>query len=106
MRAIETGTVRITLVCFNGIITAILFKAVLHVPGFLTNLVSISCLRKKGIYWRSDNFTLQMTRTDAKIGSCKLVGSLSILQTNQAQDFAMVTKAVQKTRQKPTWELL
>ncbi len=43
-----------------------------------------------------------MTKTDAEIGICKLVESLFVLQTNEAQDFAMVTKAVQKTGQKPT----
>lgn len=43
------------------------------VPGFLTNLVSVSRLREKGVYWRSDNFTLRMTKTEAEIGICKLV---------------------------------
>ncbi len=47
-----------------------------------------------------------MTKTDAEIGICKLVTSLFVLQTNEAQDFEMVTKAVQTTGQKPTWELL
>ncbi len=47
-----------------------------------------------------------MTKTDVEIGICKLVGSLFVSQTNEAQDFAMVTKAVQTTGQKPTCELL
>ncbi len=47
-----------------------------------------------------------MTRTDAEIGINKLVGSLFVLQTNKAKNFAMVIKAVQKTGQKPTWGLL
>ena len=47
IRAIRTGTVQMTLVCPNGARTAILLKGVLYVPGFLTNLVSISHLQKK-----------------------------------------------------------
>ena len=35
-----------------------------------------------------------------------LVGSLFVWQTNEAQDFAMVTKEVQTTAQKTTWEFL
>lgn len=34
------------------------------------------------------------------------MGSLFVLQTNEAQDFAMVTKAAQNIWQKSTWELL
>lgn len=106
IKAVGTGAVRITLVCSNGATTVILLKGVLHVPGFLTNLVSVSRLCEKGVYWRSDNFTLRMTKTDAEIRICKLVGSLFVLQTNEVQDVAMVTKAAQNIRQKPTWELL
>ena len=47
-----------------------------------------------------------MTKTDAEIGICKLVGSLFVLQKKEAQDFAMVSKAVQTTWQKPTRQLL
>lgn len=98
--------VQITLVCFKGAITVILLKGVLYVPGFLTNLISVSRLWEKSVYWCSNNFTLRMTKTDTKIGICKLVGSLFMLQTNKAQDFAMVTMAVQNIQQKPIWELL
>ena len=48
---------------------------------------------------------LQMTKTDAKIGICKIIESLFILQTEKAQNFAMVIKVVKKVCQKPTWEL-
>ncbi len=47
-----------------------------------------------------------MTKTDAEIGICMFVGSLFVLQTNEEQDFAMVTRAVQTTAQKTTWEFL
>ncbi len=106
IKAIGTGTVRITFVCSNDAKTAISLKEVLLILGFLTNLVSVSRLREKEVYLCSDNFTLWMTRTKAEIRICKLVGSLFLLQTNEAQDFAMVTKSVQKTGQKPTWDLL
>ncbi len=66
----------------------------------------VSCLQEKGVYWRSDNFTLQMTKTNVEIRICKPVRNLFVLQTNEAKDFAMVTKAVQTTEQEPTWELL
>ena len=79
IKAIGTGTIRITLVCFNGATTVILLKGVLHVPKFLTNLVLVSRLWEKGVYWRSDNFTLRITRTNAEIGMYKLVGSLFVL---------------------------
>lgn len=80
----------------------IILKRVLHVPGFLTNLVSVSRLHKKGLYWRSDNFTLQMIKADAEIEICNIVGSLFVLQTEEAQDFVMVTKVVKDICQKPT----
>ena len=98
--------VQMTLVSSKGARTAILLKGVLHVPAFLTIRVLVSCLQEKGVYWRSDNFTFWMTKTNAEIVIRKLVGSLFVLQTNKAQDFAIVTKAVQTTWQKPTWELL
>ncbi len=44
IKAKGTRTVRITLVCSKGAKTAISLKGVLHVPGFLTNLVSVSRL--------------------------------------------------------------
>ncbi len=106
IRAIGTGTVRMTLVCSNNTRTAILLKGVLNVLRFLLNLVSVSCLQEKRVYWRSKNFTLRMTKTDEEIRICKLVGSLFVLQKKEAQDFAMVSKAVQTTWQKATRELL
>lgn len=33
-----------------------------------------------------------MTKTDAEIGICKIVGSLFILQKEKDQDFAIITK--------------
>ena len=50
IKAIGTGTVRITLVCSNGATTVILLKGILHLSGFLTNLVSVSRLWKKRVY--------------------------------------------------------
>lgn len=102
IKAIGVGSVRITLVRSSGETMVIILKGVLHVPGFLTNLVSVSRLREKEVYWRSDDFTLRMTKTDAKIEVCKIVGSLFVLQTEEAQDFAMITKVAKNVRQKPT----
>ena len=94
---------QIILVRSTGKTMVIILKGVLHVPGFLTNLVSVSRSWKKGVYWRSDNFMLQMTKTDAEIGVCKIMGSLFVLQTEEAQNFAIVTKVVKNVCQKPTW---
>ena len=47
-----------------------------------------------------------MTKTDAEIGVCKIMESLFVLQIEEAQNFAMVTKVVKNVCQKPTWELL
>ena len=57
----------------------IILKKVLYVPGFLTNLVFLSSLQKKKIYWQLDNFIFQMTKTDVEIRVCKIVKSLFVL---------------------------
>ncbi len=59
-----------TLVCSKSARTAILLKGVLDVPGFLTNLVSVSRLQEKGVYWRYDYFMLRMTKADAELRIC------------------------------------
>lgn len=47
-----------------------------------------------------------MIKTNAKIGVCKIAGSLFVLQTKKTQDFAIVTKVIKDIYQKPTWVLL
>ena len=84
IKAVGVRSVQITLICSTGETMVIILKSVLHVPGFLTNLVSILRLREKGVYWQSDDFTLQMIKTDAIIGVCKIMGSLFVLQTEEA----------------------
>ena len=50
IKAVGVGSVQITLVRSTGETMVIILKCVLHVPGFLTNLVSVSRLREKGVY--------------------------------------------------------
>lgn len=83
IKAIGVESVQITLICLSGEIMVIIFKEVLYVFGFLTNQVFVPRLYEKKIYWRSDNFTLQMTKTDAKMKVCKIVRSLFVLQTEK-----------------------
>ena len=77
-----------------------------YLPWLLNNLMSVTRLRKKVVYQRSKYFTLYITNADADMEICKLVKSLYILQTNEVQDFAIITKAVQNSGQKQTWKLI
>lgn len=49
--AIEIGTVRMELKKFDGSNSFITIYNVLHILIFMKNLISVSLLRKKGIYW-------------------------------------------------------
>lgn len=49
IKANGTKSVQITLVCSNGATPVIMLKGVLHMPGFMTNLVLLIFLRKKGV---------------------------------------------------------
>lgn len=102
IKAVGVGSVQITLICSTGETLVIILKGMLHVLRFLINLISVLQLREKRVYWRSDDFTLQITKTDAKIGVCKIMGSLFVLQTEEAQNFVMVTKIVKNVCQKST----
>ena len=76
---------------------------VLHVPMFMTNLISVPLLQKNGIYWRSDDFTLRKMEDQSEVAVGKLMGSLFILFTNDSYEFALlsqisyITKPDQKT---------
>ena len=101
IKVVRVRSMKITLVRSTREIMIIILKGVLHVPDFLINLVFVSQLWKKGVNWQSDDFTLQMIKSDAEISVCKIMGSLFILQTEKAQNFAMVTKVVKNVYQKP-----
>ena len=58
IHAIGKGIVRIELTKSDGSHSFITIQDVLHVPMFMTNLISVSLLREKGIYWHSDDFIL------------------------------------------------
>lgn len=49
--AVGIGTVRIELKKSDGLNSFITIHNVLHVPTFMTNLISVSLLREKEIYW-------------------------------------------------------
>lgn len=50
IKTVGVGSVRITLIRSSGETIVIILKEVLHVPGFLTNLVFVLCLYKKRMY--------------------------------------------------------
>lgn len=85
------GNISLTLLCKDGSKTDVVLNEVLHVPGFITNLLSVKKLRNKHVYWRSDDLTLRVMRHDTEIGVAKSVGNLFVLQTTKAKEFALLT---------------
>ena len=65
---------------------------VLNVPTFMTNFISVSLLRKKEIYWRSDDFTLRKMQVQSKVAVGKLMGNLFILSINNLYEFALLSQ--------------
>lgn len=57
---------------------------VLHVPSFTTNLISISALRQKGAYWRTDMLTLHLTADNQQFAQCREIGKLFALEEDNA----------------------
>ncbi len=55
---IGKSTVRMELTKSDGSLSFITIHDVLHVPTFMTNLISVLLLRKKVIYCHFDDFTL------------------------------------------------
>ncbi len=74
----------------DGSHSFIIIHDVLHVNKFITNLISVSLLRKKNIYWRSNDFTLQKMQNQSEVGVDKLMGNLFILSTNNSYEFALL----------------
>ncbi len=58
VRAIGKDKVRMELTKSDGSHSFITIYDILHVPTFMTNLIFVSLLQKKGIYWRFDDFIL------------------------------------------------
>lgn len=57
---------------------------VLHVPSLITNLISISALRQKGAYWRTDTLTLHLTSDNQQFARCREIGKLFALEEENA----------------------
>lgn len=53
---------------------------VLHVPSLIGNLMSISALRKKGAYWRSDTLTLHLTSNNRQFAQYREIDKLFALE--------------------------
>lgn len=58
----------------------------LHVPGIITNLISVQKLDLKGIYWRSDDQKLHVLKTHKEVGVSRVVGDLYIVITDLQKD--------------------
>ncbi len=59
---------------------------VLHVPGIITNLISVRKLDLKGIYWRSDDQTLRFVKTYKEAVVLRIVGDLYVVVTDLQKD--------------------
>lgn len=49
---------------------------VLRVPGIITNLITVLKLDLRWIYWRSDDQTLRIAKTNREVGVSRIVGDL------------------------------
>ena len=58
----------------------------------MTNLISVSLLQNKEIYWRSDDFTLRKMEDQSEVAVGKLMGNLFILSTNDLYEFALLSQ--------------
>ena len=98
VQAIGKGTVQIELTKSDGSHSFIKIHNVLHVLMFMTNLISILLLREKGIYWRSDDFTLRKMQDQSEVAIGKLIGNLSIFSTNDWYEFALLSQIANVTK--------
>lgn len=71
----------------------IIIYDVLHVPFFITNLISIFLLCKKKIYWCSDNYILRRINDQSKVIVGQLMRSLFILSTIDLLEFALFSQS-------------
>lgn len=63
------GSVAMDSITQRGDRVPVIFTNVLHIPGIITNLISVRKLDLKGIYWRSDDQTLRIVETNRKVGA-------------------------------------
>lgn len=54
----------------------------LHVPGIITNLISVRKLNLKGIYWCSHDQTLRIIKTNREVGVFRIVGYVYAVMTD------------------------
>ncbi len=76
------GSVAMNWITRQGDRVPVILTNVLHVPGIITNLISVRRLDLKGIYWRSDDQTLRIVKTNREVGSSRIVGDLYAIMTD------------------------
>ncbi len=98
VRDIGKGTVQIELTKSERSRSFITIHNLLHVFTFMTNLISVSLLRNKEIYWRSDDFTLRKMEDQSEVAVGKLMGNLFILSTNNLYEFTLLSQISNVTK--------
>ena len=64
----------------------IVLSNVLDAPEIITNLISVRKMDLKGIYWRSDDQTLLVVKTNKEVGVSRIVGDLYVVVTDLQKD--------------------
>lgn len=98
VHAISMGTVCLELTKSDGSHSLVKLHNVLHIPSFMTNLISVSLLQKKGIYWCSDDYKLRKMQDQSEVAMCQLMGNLFILSTSDLYEFALLSQSSRVNR--------
>ena len=92
LMAVGIGEVRLTVKSPDGRSREAVLHNVLHCPSLFTNLVSASCLRKKGWYLHGGTETINRISDNFQLASAPIQNGLYVLQTLHKTPFATVAR--------------
>ena len=83
----------------DSITTNVTLSSVLHILLMITNLLSLYELRKKGVYFQSDDLTLQLVFTDKELSYDEETSNLFVLKTSDISGINSMTLISRVTSQ-------
>ena len=86
------GTVKIKIMKSYRSHLLIIIRNVLYISSFMTNLISVFLLYKKGIYWHLDDYILHKMRNYLELAVKQMRSNLFVFCTSDLLEFALLSQ--------------